>query len=150
MCVFLRKLFDRRSLQKGGLAQARTRYENGTACPAARSYKNSSCWALIGEEVIDTEHPTEEYDAIYAELIERGFKPDEIDEMRTFAWRTLGWMNYEKMLWDWVDLDEHDIVKALDWQLEEKQINSEKRDQELLFMKGYLKRDPVLQSLAEE
>ena len=128
-------------MTSGALAMAKARFEAGTAQPTVRVYDRMSCWDLIGEEINDTEHETEEYDAIYAELLERGFSATEIDEMRAFGWRTLGWLNYEKMLWDWVSLNERDIVRALDWQLEEKKINILKHKEEISYMRQCLSRD---------
>jgi hypothetical protein len=92
--------------------------------------------------VIDTDHHPEGYDAVYAELIQRGFSSDEIDEMRRFAWRTAGWMNYDLKLWDWTNLNEDDIQKALDLQLEKRMIKRAQYDQDLETMQRYLERDP--------
>ena len=33
--------------------------------------------------------------------------------MRRFAWKTVGWLNYDKMMWEWGGLDEKDIEMAL-------------------------------------
>jgi len=38
--------------------------------------------------------------------------------MREFAWVTAGWLNYAKMVWDWANLDDTDIKRAINWQLE--------------------------------
>jgi hypothetical protein len=59
------------------------------------------------------------YDGIVAELSRRGFTSDQIDTMRRFAWETVGWLNYDKALWEWCSLDEKDIKLALDEQLRE-------------------------------
>jgi len=141
MFSLLKKLFGKDTMTSGALAMAKTRFEAGTAKPVARIYDKMSCWDLIGEEIIDTEHPPEEYDAIYAELVGRGFTPSEIDEMRALGSRTLGWLNYEKMLWDWVSLNESDIIRALDLQLEEKKIDTLKYEQEMTYMRRCLARD---------
>ena len=42
-----------------------------------------------------------------------------------FAWRTAGWLNFDKMVWDWCGLDEADILRAIEWQLEEGVVSSE-------------------------
>ena len=141
MCSFFKKFFGGNVMVNGSLAMAKARFEAGTAEPAVRVYDKMSCWDLIGEEIIDTEHDPREYDAIYAELIERGFSLSEIDEMRAFGWRTLGWLNDEKMLWEWVSLNERDIIRALDWQLEEKKIDLSKHEQELAYMHKCLAND---------
>jgi len=36
--------------------------------------------------------------------------------MRHFAWLTAGWLNFEKALWEWCNLDEGDIRRAIEWQ----------------------------------
>jgi hypothetical protein len=45
-----------------------------------------------------------------------GFGDEGIQDMRHFAWLTAGWLNFEKMLWDWCSLDETDIARAIEWQ----------------------------------
>ena len=75
-----------------------------------------STWSLVCEEVLDTEPDPgllKQYDG---ELLRRGFKDEEIQDMRHFAWLTAGWLNFEKMLWDWCSLDETDIAMAVEWQ----------------------------------
>ena len=74
---------------------------------------------LVCEEILDTEHDADSYDDILAELARRGFDDDQIDRMRGFAWETAGWLNYDKMLWEWCSLDEGDIRMALEFQLKD-------------------------------
>ena len=52
----------------------------------------------------------------YSELLRRGFQEAELQEMRQLAWLTAGWLNYEKMMWEWTMLDESDIKIAIEWQ----------------------------------
>lgn len=82
-----------------------------------------STWALLCEEVLDTVPPKGLLKQYYDELILRGYKNSEIQEMRHFVWLTLGWLNYEKMVWEWCILDKADIRKAILLQYEEKLIS---------------------------
>jgi hypothetical protein len=134
MVVITREFVDR-ILQTGPLAEARRRAQDGSARPrnTAHWHKFSS-WALICEEILDTEHPTDWYDDILAELGRRGFTFEQIDAMRRFAWETVGWLNYDKMLWEWCGLDEKDIKLALDWQLREGRIARPQYDAGLSFL----------------
>jgi hypothetical protein len=54
--------------------------------------------------------------------------------MRYFAWLTVGWLNYEKCLWEWAHLDRNHIECAIDLQLKENLITQ----QEHALMIGYL------------
>jgi len=105
-------------LRTGPFAEAQARTVNGTARPRNQAKGDEfSTWALICEETVDTEYPSGWYDDVVAELARRGFSPEQVDRMWRFAWQTAGWLNFDKMLWDWVSLDEKDIKLALDWQL---------------------------------
>jgi hypothetical protein len=84
-----------------------------------------SSWSLICEELLDTEPFPGLLKQYYDELIRRGYSDDKIQEMRHFAWLTAGWLNYEKMLWDWCHIDESDIKKAIEWQHKDGLIDSE-------------------------
>jgi hypothetical protein len=122
-------------IRSGRLTEARRRAEDGSARPRKMaSWDRFSSWALICEEVLDTEHPTDWYDGILAELRRRGFSFEQIDSMRRFAWETAGWLNYDKMLWDWCSLDEKDIKTALDWQLRDGIITRQRYDERLSFL----------------
>ena len=50
------------------------------------------------------------------------------------AWETVGWLNYDKMLWEWCSLDEKDVKLALDWQLREGRITQPQCDAGLSFL----------------
>jgi asparagine synthetase B (glutamine-hydrolysing) len=41
-------------------------------------------------------------------------------------WLTAGWLNFPKMYWNWVDLDEKDIRTAIEMQYKEKIIGKKK------------------------
>jgi hypothetical protein len=90
--------FIRGIIRNGCLTEARKRYEAGTAKPNNWTFESASCWSVVCEEIIDTYLDPEGYDAIYIELIHRGFSANEIDEMRKLAWRTAGWLNYDMMV----------------------------------------------------
>src|SRR5689334_14598767 len=112
--------FVDRIIRSGPLTEARRRTQDGSACPRNKAqWDKFSSWSLICEEILDTEHAPDWYDDIVAELGRRGFSVEQIDTMRRFAWETVGWLNYDKMLWEWCSLDEKDIRMALDWQLGE-------------------------------
>lgn len=122
-------------IQSGPLTKARNRIQDGSARPRNRAeWDKFSTWSLVCEEVLDTEHNADWYDDIIAELIRRGFTFDQIDSMRRFAWETAGWLNFDKMLWDWCHLDEKDIQRALDWQREDSVITPEEYDRRIKFL----------------
>jgi hypothetical protein len=134
---FITPSFINRVIRTGALAKARRRMLAGTACPPANSgWHRCSVWELTCEEVLDTEHGDEWYDGVLAELDRRGFTPDQIDAMRRFAWRTAGWLNYDKMLWEWVSLDEKDIKLALEWQLKDGVIGRREYEEGLAFVEN--------------
>ena len=134
--------FIRRIIRNGRLTEARKRFVAGTAKPTEWSFESSSCWSVICEEVIDTDHDPDGYDALYAELIGRGFRANEIDEMRALAWRTAGWLNYDMMLWNWCSLDESDMRRALDLKLKMHLTRRRTYDRDLQTIQQYLDRDP--------
>jgi hypothetical protein len=96
-----------------------------------------SNWTLVCEEILDTEFPPVYYQKCYDELLKRGKTADEIKEMREFAWMTAGWLNYAKMLWDWINLDETDIEQAVNWQFKGRAITVEQRDSMMLFLEKH-------------
>ena len=51
----------------------------------------------------------------------------EIVEMRRLAWYTAGWLNFPIMLWDWVSLDETDMLRAIALLHDRNQISQEQR-----------------------
>ncbi|GEM_PF-2054936 len=128
-------------IRSGRLTEARQRHESGTAVPCDWSLASRSCWSLVCEEVIDTDHEASGYDAVYGELIRRQFLPGEIDAMPRLAWKTAGWMNYDMMLWDWTGLDEADMRTALEWQLQKRRISKAQHDEEMLTIACFLDRD---------
>jgi len=99
-----------------------------------------STWALVCEEVVDTEYRPEHYERVVAELFRRGITPDLLEQMRVFAWETAGWLNFEKMLWDWCSLDDGDIQRAIDWQLKEGEIDAEEYANRLAFLQRFAPR----------
>lgn len=128
--------FVDRIIRTGPLAKARRRSEAGSSLPNNKArWERFSSWSLVCEEILDTEHSPDWYDGIVAELRRRGFAFDQIDAMRRFAWETAGWLNYDKMLWEWVSLDEKDVELALDWQLREGMISQQQHKTGLAFIK---------------
>jgi hypothetical protein len=129
--------FVDRVIRAGPLTEARRRIQEGSACPRNKAQWNRlSSWALICEEILDTEHAPDWYDDIIAELNRRGFTFEQLDAMRRFAWESVGWLNYDKMMWEWVHLDERDIRLALDWQLREGVISIARYNEGLAFMQN--------------
>jgi hypothetical protein len=57
--------------------------------------------------------------------------------MRRFAWLTAGWLNYEKMLWDWCSLDGKDVYRAIEWQYSDGWISKADRDRKREFADRY-------------
>lgn len=90
-------------------------------------FSKFSIWQIVCEEILDTEHSHIYQQKCYEELLQRGKSKLEIFEMRKFAWYTAGWLNYAMMLWDWVHLDESDILLAIKWLFDYEQINQEQR-----------------------
>lgn len=129
--------FIERVLRDGPLTEAQIRAREGTAHPKNKAhwYKMSS-WSLICEEVLDTEHDPSWYDDVLAELARRGFSYEQINRMRKFAWQTAGWLNFDKMMWEWCTLDENDIRMALDWQWKEVLITSTQHAERLSFIEN--------------
>jgi len=95
------------------------------------SFSESSTWAILCEEVLDTQFSREYFDNARKELQRRGLADAEIKEMRRFVWLTAGWLNFEQGLWDWTSLDEQDIYRAIKQQHAEGYITAEERDRRL-------------------
>ena len=91
------------------------------------TFSEFSNWEIICEEILDTEFSHVYYQKCYDELLKRGKSEQEILEMRRVAWYTAGWLNFAMMLWDWVSLDESDILRAVEWLYDQKQISPENR-----------------------
>ena len=113
---FITDAFLQRIRHSGSLAEAAQRL--GAVPTAYEPLPKMSTWALVCEEVVDTEYSTDHYERVVAELLRRHISISELEEMRVFAWETAGWFNFEKMVWDWCSLDEEDIQKAIEWQVE--------------------------------
>lgn len=88
-------------------------------------------WALICEDVLDTEVDPRFVRMCYDELKRRGLDDTMIQEMHRVAWLTVGWLNYERMLWEWVHLDQDDVEHAIDW-LHKDQLISKNEHNELM------------------
>ena len=91
------------------------------------NFSKFSNWQIICEEILDTEHPHTYLQKGYEELRRRGKSEREIFEMRRFAWYTAGWFNFPMMVWDWVNLDESDIMLAIKWLFDYDQITQDER-----------------------
>ena len=104
---------------------------------AGSDFSKFSTWTIVCEEVLDTQFPRVSFVRAHEELRRRSFSDDEIVEMRYFAWLTAGWLNYECMLWDWVNLDESDIVRAIEWQFRDGWISADERDHHLQYVRQY-------------
>jgi hypothetical protein len=127
--------FVSRMIRSGPLAQACRRTRDGTARPRNKAqWEKFSTWSLVCEEVLDTEHSDDWCDDIVAELGRRSFGFDQIDAMRRFAWTTAGWLNFDRVLWEWCSLDEKHIMQALYWQLREGIITRRKYEECLGFV----------------
>ena len=78
------------------------------------------------------------YQKCYDELRKRGKSEQEIFEMRRIAWQTAGWFNFPMMLWDWVSLDESDILRAIELLYDKKQISQKQRLEFENFVKDHV------------
>lgn len=54
----------------------------------------------------------------YQELRRRGLSESHLEQLRMFLWLTVGWLNVEMKRWEWVKLDESDVERAIDLQLQ--------------------------------
>lgn len=79
------------------------------------SFSKLSNWELICQEILDTEFSSVYYQKCHDELGRRGKSEQDIFEMRRIAWYTAGWLNFPMMVWDWIQLDESDIFRAIEW-----------------------------------
>ncbi len=91
------------------------------------SFAKFSNWEIVCQEILDTEYSHIYYQKCYDELRRRGKSEQKIFEMRRCAWYTAGWFNFPMMLWDWVNLDESDILRAVELLYDKKQISQEQR-----------------------
>jgi len=136
--TFITAKFLERIRTKGSLAAAAERLLASAAIH--EPLPNMSTWALVCEEVVDTEYRPDHYERVVAELFRRGISRDPLEQMRVFAWETAGWLNFEKMVWDWCSLDEQDIQRAIDWQLKEGEIDAEEHATRLAFLQRFAPR----------
>ena len=143
--------FIERIIKSGDLAEAQIRIRGSVAHPRVNALpKKLTTWTLICEEITDTEHESDWYDTVIAELLRRGFSYEQIDQMRRFAWRTAGWLNYDCVLWEWVFLDEKHIQHALDLQLETGRITPAQHHDGLLYLADPTGAPPTLQCSGPE
>ena len=91
--------------------------------------KTFSHWRLVCEEFLDHSFEPAYYDACWSELETRGFSRQQITDMRELAGETVGWMHFEKQVWDWKVLDEKDIRFALEWKKQEGEITLQQYEQ---------------------
>jgi hypothetical protein len=110
---------------------------DGPDWAASTSFSKMSNWAIVCEEVLDTQFPRAYHLRAFEELRTRGISDAEIEELRRFAWLTAGWMNFEKMLWDWCGLDEQDVRRAIEWQFRDGWIDQAERQRRLEFVRRY-------------
>lgn len=102
------------------------------------NFSKMSTWTIVCEEVLDTSFPTLYHERAREILGQRGISDTEYEEMRRFAWLTAGWLNFEKMLWDWVHLDESDILRALRWQFTEGLISKQDFERSIAYTQQYV------------
>ena len=103
-------------------------FPRGTLERDARlTFSKPSNWEIVCQQILDTKYSHIYYQKCYKELLRRGKTVQDIFEMRRFAWYTASWLNFAMMLWDWVSLDESDMLRAIAWLYEKKQNSHEKR-----------------------
>ena len=105
---------------------------------ADSNFSKFSTWTIVCEEVLDTQFPPVYFERAHEELRRRGFTDSAIAEMRNFAWLTAGWLNYVCMLWDWANLDENDILLAIERQYKDGWISAEERERRIHYLQQYL------------
>jgi hypothetical protein len=101
------------------------------------TFSKFSTWTIVCEEVLDTQFARVYFERAREELHRRGIADAEITEMRRFAWLTAGWLNFERNLWEWCNLDEKDIYHAIEWQYSDGYISAEERDRRIEYAKRY-------------
>lgn len=101
-------------------------------------FSKTPIWTLICEEAVDTEYSHIYYTKAYETVIERGISEEEYKKARKFMWLTAGWFNFEKMLWDWVELSEEDIKIAINMQEANKLISKTMKTNMLKYV-DYIK-----------
>ena len=104
---------------------------------ADTNFSKMSTWAIVCEEVLDTQFPHVYFERAREELHRRGITDEELAEMRSFAWLTGGWLNFDRMLWDWCNLDEQDIFRAIEGQYSDGWISEEERERRIQYAKRY-------------
>ena len=133
----------RRIAQKGFLTKAADRVSK-----SERTYEplqNMSIWGLVCEEILDTQFSAEHYERVAAELFRRGISRAELNDMRTFAWETAGWLNFVKMAWDWCGLDEGDMRLAIQWQFDDGAITDTERLERINYLEKYVNNNHTVQ-----
>ena len=101
------------------------------------TFAEFNTWTIICEEVLDTQFARVYFERAREELHRRGITDAEINEMRRFAWLTAGWLNFERQQWEWCNLDEGDIYRAIEWQHLEGYISADERDRRMEYAKRY-------------
>ena len=132
---FITDAFIHRIANDGYLARAADRIQHKQHKEIERLPRLTT-WSLICEEIVDTEYDQDYYERVVNELYCRGISDAELREMRIFAWKTAGWLNFEMMQWDWVSLDENDILRAILWLRQRREISR----QDARSMKNYVAR----------
>jgi hypothetical protein len=103
--------------------------------PAEYHFDQTPLWTLICEEAVDTEYSPLYYQCVYREIMRRGISAEEFKTARKFMWLTAGWLNFKCMLWEWVELGEEDIKKAIELQYHYRWIGKKKRARMLAYVK---------------
>ncbi len=120
MADFISSAFLRRVKKKGRLLDALDSIESMSAetRSALTTLPERSAWECVLEEVIDADHEPEYYLQFVNELLNRGYEPSDIRQMRMIVWETAGWFNFEMMAWDWCNLDRDDMLIGLENRLD--------------------------------
>ena len=101
------------------------------------TFSKLNTWTIICEEMLDTQFERAYFEKAWEELHRRGITDAEIAEMRRFAWLTAGWLNFECCLWEWCNMDEQDIYRAIEWQYSDGYISAEERTRRLEYARKY-------------
>jgi hypothetical protein len=114
--------------------------------PAEYHFDQTPLWTLICEEAVDTEYSPLYYQCVYREIMRRGLGEEEFKTARKFMWLTAGWLNFKCRLWEWVELGEEDIKKAIELQHQYKLIGKKKRERMLAYVKHIRELDKSCQT----
>jgi hypothetical protein len=113
---------------------------DSTSDSLRRRFGRAGVWQLVCEEFVDRAHAPQERDLVRAELQRRGLSDADVHAMRALAHRTVGWTQAVLNVSKWISLDEHDMRRALDFQLAWELIDANEYRRSTAFVRDMLRR----------